>query len=68
MTTNLSDIDKKHLGMQSSTTHMSSTGKKHIGGTAISSKNSAGRGTGGSIDLLSGVTSLSLIKSKSIHG
>ena len=59
MTTTLSEIDKKQLGMQSSTTNVSNTGKKNIGGTAASSKTSAGRGTGGSIDLLSGVTSLS---------
>ena len=80
MTTTLSEIDKKHMGLPSSggnstNNHgnaLTSSKKHNIAGQAAtcnsSSKNSAGRGAGGSIDLLSGVTSLSQIKSKSIHG
>ena len=60
ISTNLSEIDKKHLGM-------TMPSKKYGGAT----KNSAGRGSGGpnSVDLLSGPSSsVTLMKSKSIHG
>ena len=61
-TATLSEIDKKHLGMQPSST------KKMLTGSG--SKVSGGRGTGGgSIDLQTGATSMTtLVKSKSIHG
>lgn len=57
--TSLTDIEKKHLGMTSVLS------KKNFSG----SKNCAGRGTSGSIDLQGGgIASMNVLKTKSIHG